>query len=98
VRYGGAIESRDLGNLKRIYPGMTALQQRGWEQFFDLVRDVKTQLEVDRLDVSGSKAEARVQGTYTYLNTSTQRSERRPVSFNATLQREDGRWSILEIR
>jgi hypothetical protein len=77
---------------------MTAPQQRGWEQFFQLVRDVTAQLEIETLDVSDSKAEARVRGTYTYVNTSTQRSERQPVSFNAALQRKSERWSIVDIR
>ena len=98
TQYAGAVESQSLGDLKRVYPGMTPLQQRGWEQFFQLVRDVKAQLDVDRLDVTDSKAEAQVSGTYTYLNTSTQRSERQPVSFHALLRRESGRWSIVDIR
>jgi serine/threonine-protein kinase len=98
AQYAGAIESQSLSDLRRVYPGMTPVQQRGWEQFFQLVRDVKAQLDVDRLDVTDSKAEAQVRGTYTYLNTSTQRSERQPVSFSALLRREGGRWSIVEIR
>lgn len=43
---------------------MTSVQQRGWEQFFELVREVKAQLDVDRLDVTDSNAEAQVGGTY----------------------------------
>ena len=97
-QYGRAVEARNLGDLKRIYPGMTAVQQHGWEQFFQLVRDVKAQLGVDRLDVTDTRAEARVSGSYTYLNTSTQRSERQPVSFTALLRREGGQWSVTEIR
>ena len=97
-RFAGAVEARSLSDLKRVYPGMTAVQQRGWEQFFELVRDVKAQLDVDRLDVSDTKAEAQVRGSYTYLNTSTQRNERQPVSFTALLRREAGRWSLAEIR
>jgi serine/threonine protein kinase len=98
AQYAGAVESQSLSDLQRVYPGMTPVQQRGWEQFFQLVRDVKAQLDVDRLDVTDSKAQAQVRGTYTYLNTSTQRSERQPVSFSALLRREGGRWSIVEIR
>jgi hypothetical protein len=98
TQYARAIESRSLSDLKRIYPGMTAPQQRGWEQFFELVHDVKAQLVIERLDVSDSQAEAEVRGTYTYVNASTQRSERRPVSFNATLQRKSARWSLVDIR
>jgi hypothetical protein len=98
AQYAGAVESQSLSDLQRVYPGMTPVQQRGWEQFFQLVRDVKAQLDVDRLDVTDSKAQAQVRGTYTYLNTSTQRSERQPVSFSALLRREGGRWNIVEIR
>jgi hypothetical protein len=92
------VESRNLGALKRIYPGMTGLQERGWEQFFQLVRDVRAKLDITRLDVSNETADAEVKGTYTYLNTSTQRSERQPVSFHAILRREGGGWRILEVR
>ena len=77
---------------------MTAAQQLGWEQFFQLVRDVKAELAVGRLDVADQTADAQVGGTYTYLNTSTQRTERQPVSFQATLRREGGRWRIAQIR
>ena len=77
---------------------MTGPQQRGWEQFFQLVRDVNAELTVGRLDVANGTAEAQVGGSYTYLNTSTQRTEHQPVSFRATLRREAGGWRILQIR
>ncbi len=77
---------------------MTSTQQRGWEDFFRLVRDVKAQLTLGRLDLTNATGAAQVTGTYTYLNTSTQRTERQPVSFNAALRRDGGRWRITEIR
>jgi hypothetical protein len=75
-----------VDNIKRVYPGMTAAQQRGWEQFFETVRDVKAQLSVAQLDLSNGTADAQVTGTYTYLNNSTRTTERLPVSFHATLR------------
>jgi serine/threonine-protein kinase len=96
--YAAAIEATSLADLRRIYPGMTAAQQRGWEQFFQLVRDVKAELRIARLDVANGSAEAQVGGSYTYLNTSTQRNEHQPVSFQATLRREGGGWRIVQIR
>jgi hypothetical protein len=98
AEYAGAIESESLDGLRQVYPGMTGVQQRGWEQFFQLVRDVKAQLSVDRLDVSGNTAGAQVTGTYTYLNSSTGRAESRPVSFNASFAREGGRWRITQVK
>jgi hypothetical protein len=96
--YAGAIESRDIGNIRRIYPGMTADQERGWSQFFQLVRQIDAQLDVAQLDTSGGTANARINGSYTYLNSSTGRTEHQPVSFQATLHKTEGGWRISEVR
>jgi hypothetical protein len=77
---------------------MSAMQQRGWEQFFHLVRDVKAQLSVGRLDISNGTADAQVTGTYNYQNTSTGRHESQPVSFHASFENEAGRWRISRVR
>ena len=96
--YAGAIESRDVANIRRIYPGMTAAQERGWNQFFQLVREVDAQLDLAQLDASGPTASARITGSYTYLNGSTGRTEHQPVSFQATLHKTEGGWRISEVR
>ena len=96
--YAGAIEAKNLADLQRVYPGMTPLQQRGWEQFFQLVRDVKAQLSIAKLDVSGGSADAQITGTYNYLNTSTGRAETQPVSFRASMRNDSGRWRISQVR
>lgn len=83
--------------MRRAYPGMTAAQQRGWEQFFEAVRDVKAQLAVNQLDLGSGTADARVTGTYGYRNNSTGRSEVQPVSFRATLRREPAGWRIIQV-
>jgi hypothetical protein len=98
AEYARAIESQSLADLRRAYPGMTPMQQRGWEQFFQLVRDVKAELSVAQLEVSGGTAAARITGTYDYLNTSTGRAERQPVSFQAAFTSVGGRWRISEAR
>jgi hypothetical protein len=98
AEYAGAVESKSLADLQRVYPGMTPLQQRGWEQFFQLVRDVKAQLSLGRVDVSSGTADAQVTGTYTYLNTSTGKTESQPVSFRASFRHEAGRWRISQVR
>jgi serine/threonine protein kinase len=98
AEYAGAVESESLDRLRRVYPGMTGLQQTGWEQFFQLVRDVKALLSVARLDAAGSTADAQITGTYTYLNTSSGRTESQPVSFHATFRNEGGRWRISQVR
>jgi len=96
--YGSAIESQNVDNIRRIYPGMTAAQQRQWEQFFQTVRDVKVQLSVSGLDVANGAAEAQMTGTYTYLNSSTRETERRPIAFHVSLRREPAGWRITQGR
>ncbi len=96
--YGSAVESQNVDNIRRIYPGLTATQQRGWQQFFQAVRDVKAQLSVANLDVSNGTAEAQVTGVYTFLNSSTRQSERQPVAFHVSLHREPTGWRITQVR
>jgi serine/threonine protein kinase len=96
--YSSAIEAQSLNDLRRVYPGMTPLQQRGWEQFFQVVRDVKVQLTVGQLDVGKDTAGAQITGTYVYRNTTTGRIEQQPVSFHATLKRDGGQWLISQVR
>ncbi|MFL5449024.1 MAG: hypothetical protein ACJ8AX_10775, partial [Gemmatimonadales bacterium] len=74
------------------------LQQRGWEQFFQLVRDVKAELTAQQLGVRGDAADAQVTGTYVYLNTSTGRQERQPVSFRASFRKQGDTWRIVQVR
>jgi serine/threonine-protein kinase len=96
--YARAIEMKSLPQLQSVYPGMTPLQQRGWEQFFQLVRDVKAELTAQQLGVAGDDADAQVTGTYVYLNTSTGRQERQPVSFRASFRKQGDTWRIVQVR
>ncbi|MFL5473270.1 MAG: protein kinase domain-containing protein [Gemmatimonadales bacterium] len=96
--YARAIEMKSLPQLQSVYPGMTPLQQRGWEQFFQLVRDVKAELTAQQLGVRGDAADAQVTGTYVYLNTSTGRQERQPVSFRASFRKQGDTWRIVQVR
>ncbi|HEX3234941.1 MAG TPA: serine/threonine-protein kinase [Gemmatimonadales bacterium] len=96
--YAAAIESRNIASIRRVYPGMTPVQERGWDQFFQLVREVKAQLDVSQLETAGGNAMARITGNYTYRNGSTGRTERQPVSFQAILHRTDAGWRIGEVR
>jgi hypothetical protein len=98
AEYAKAIEAKSLDRLRRTYPGMLGIQERGWEQFFQLVRDVKADLSVGKLNLSGGTAEGQVTGTYTYLNTSTGRTERQPVSFHASFKNQAGQWRIAQVR
>jgi hypothetical protein len=84
--------------MRRVYPGMTAVQQRSWEQFFETVRNIQAQLSVTAMEVASGTADVHVTGSYAYLNTSTGRPEQQPVAFRATLRQDGGGWRILQVR
>jgi predicted Ser/Thr protein kinase len=95
--YARAIGSRDLVEIRRVYPGITAAQQRAWEQFFQSVRTVKANFSIAQLDVTDAAAEVSVVGIYDYVDRSG-RAEHRPASFRATLRRDGGAWRMSAVR
>jgi hypothetical protein len=95
--YARAIEARDVAAIRRVYPALTADQQRGFEQFFDAARKVDVTFRVASVEGSATSAEARVNGTYQY-ESSSGRVERQPVSFIATLRRDGSSWRLVSLR
>ncbi len=96
--YGRAIEARSLDAIRRTYPGLQPEQAREWEEFFRGVTDIKVELEVRELKVTGDAAEAGLAGVYLFTNPSTHRNQREPVTFRASLRREGGQWRITSLR
>jgi serine/threonine protein kinase/ketosteroid isomerase-like protein len=97
--YAAALESRDVEQVRRAYPGLTAAQQRSWQTFFGSVHNLKASLNLASLNVTGGSADATVTGVYDYDNASTGRPEHRPVTFHVTLVRDaNGGWRISAIR
>ena len=95
--YARAIESRDIGAVRRAYPGLTSDQARGFEQFFQSARSINVTFRVNDLDVNGNSADARLVGTYQYVS-SEGKAERQPVSFNASLRNDGGSWRLVAVR
>ncbi|MDQ6831595.1 MAG: hypothetical protein M3081_22255, partial [Gemmatimonadota bacterium] len=94
-----AIQSKDLTELRRAYPGLTPAQQTGWEQFFQSVQTIKASLALSSLDVNGNSAEGAVTGAYDYVDASSGRTEHRPVSFKISMRRaEGGAWRLTAVR
>ena len=94
--YARAIEARDVAAIRRVYPGLTADQQRGFEQFFEAARKLDVTFRVASVEGSATSAEARVNGTYQY-ESSSGRIERQPVSFVATLRRDGSAWRLVSL-
>jgi eukaryotic-like serine/threonine-protein kinase len=95
--YARAIESRDLAAVRRVNPGLTSGQQNGFDQFFRAVRSIRAKLTVVSSEVTGNNAEARLTGAYDYVTTKGE-SVHQPLSFQATLRRENGVWKLTAVR
>lgn len=94
--YARAIESRDIGAVRRAYPGLTGEQERGFREFFDLARNINVTFRIVGLEANGNTAEARLVGTYEYVAGS--KTERQPVSFAATLRHDGSAWHLTSVR
>jgi serine/threonine protein kinase len=95
--YARAIESRDIGTIRRTNPGLTPEQQRGFEQFFQAARDINVTLRVANIEASGRSAIAGLVGRYDYVTTEG-RKERQPVNFSATLRHDGNVWRLVSVR
>ena len=95
--YARAIESRDLDAVRRAYPGITADQARGFQQFFSASRSINVTFRVTDVEASGTSADARLTGTYVYV-TNEGKTERQPVSFGASLRYDGANWQLRSVR
>jgi serine/threonine protein kinase len=95
--YARALESRDIGELRRVYPSMTSEQRSAFEDFFRSTRSLQATLSVAGLQIDGSSAEANLTGSFDYVTTAGA-AEHRPVSFRAALRREGSTWMLVAVR
>ncbi|HKR08905.1 MAG TPA: protein kinase, partial [Gemmatimonadaceae bacterium] len=95
--YARAIESESLSDMRRIYSGMTATQQRGWQEFFQRARNINVTLRIEDLTSTTTSAEATLAGRLDYLNPDNE-SKRDNLSFAASFQREGNAWRLVALR
>jgi hypothetical protein len=95
--WASALESRDLAQLRALYPSITPQQAERFDQFFRAVRSLKASLNAGAPDVNGNTGSTRVTGTYQFVDL-TGKEQRQPVSFMATVHREGAVWRIRAIQ
>lgn len=96
-QYARAIESQDVGELRRVYPSMSAAQASSFEEFFRSVRSIRAAFTVSSLQVEGASAEVKLSGTYDFV-TSTGRNEHQPLTLQAVLRKEGSTWRFVSIK
>ena len=95
--FARAIESRDIGTVRRNYPGLTSDQLRAFELFFSSSRSINATFRITSVEGSAASAVARVEGVYAFV-TGEGMSERRPASFALVLRPEGKSWHITSMR
>ncbi len=95
--YARAIESRDLAELRRVYPAMTGDQASAFGEFFKSTRTLRAALAVKSSRVDGNRGTARVAGTYEFTTTAG-RSQQQQVTFDVDLRRDGGSWKLVAVR
>jgi outer membrane biosynthesis protein TonB len=95
--YARAIESRDIGALRRVYPGLSSDQQRNFEQFFRNTRSINVTLRVANVEGSRAAADARLDGSYEFV-TLEGRTERQAVSWAVTFRHDGNSWRLASVR
>lgn len=94
--YAQAIESRDIGAVRRAYPNLTSAQQAGLEDFFKRARGINVTFHINSLEMSGTSAEARLVGTYDYVDADG-RSQKEPVSLRASFKHNGSAWRLVSV-
>ena len=94
--YARALESRDVQQVRHAYPGLTQQQAQVWRDFFGMVSDLKVDVAIKQLQITGDVAEAQVEGVSAFVQ--NRRPQRQPMTFHATLDRSSGTWRISSIR
>jgi hypothetical protein len=96
--FARAIESKDIGAVRRVCPGLTSDQQRRYEQFFEGARTINASLRVANISASSaSAADAQLVGVYEYV-TVAGKTEHLPVSFAVSLRQEGRTWHLTSLR
>jgi tRNA A-37 threonylcarbamoyl transferase component Bud32 len=94
-----ALESRNLGQVRQVYPSLTAQQAQEWSQFFTAASNLRVSLRVTSLEQLGERANADIEGSYDYRDSETGRQMRRLVAFRGTFERSAaGDWRLTLLR
>jgi hypothetical protein len=99
IAYGQALESRDVGAVKAVYPGMPRQEADGWRDFFGNSKNIHATMmpSLVSLSASGDEAEVAVRGVLTYQRTNPPGQPSDSTTFHARLERKPAGWIITAI-
>jgi hypothetical protein len=97
TRYRTAIEARDIGALKRIWPALSGRQEEALVSEFQHARAITVGLGTPEIRTTGAGATVSCRRNYA-VTTADGQTLRTVTTMIMTLARHDGAWSIETIR
>ena len=94
-KYARALESKDLEQVRAVYPRITGSEEDGWAAAWRTMRDLRVTLRIDQLDVAGSTATLGVSGSYAYQDGGEQNLD---VVVRITMEKRAGEWLVMSVR
>jgi serine/threonine-protein kinase len=95
ARLERALESRQIARVRDVYRALTPKEERTWQDFFNVARDLEMSLSIHELQTFDDTAQAVVRGSYTFVTSSGE--QRVPIEFPAAFAREGTAWRILHL-
>jgi uncharacterized protein YjdB len=92
--YARALETKDMAQVRRANPGMSATQEQDLLSFFKDAKNLKVSLHATNKNVTGDTAEADVEGTFQFV---LDREITRPARLHVSLVRTGPSWRITAI-
>jgi serine/threonine protein kinase len=96
--FGRAFEAQDTARLRRVFPDMPRDLAQAWQALFDKARDVRADLPPTDVQVTGDQAEARVNGTLSYVEEGSGSRKSTPLRFTAQLAKRGAAWIITSVQ
>jgi serine/threonine-protein kinase len=97
TRYRGALEARDIGALKRLWPALSGRQEDAITNEFQHARAIAVRLDGVEIRPSGSGATVTCRRNYA-VTTGDGQTLKTTTTMIMTLARRDGGWNIETIR
>src|SRR6266851_9224707 len=95
--YARALESRNVAQVRRAYPGMNVRQEDVMRRLFQRAQDLRVTLELTDVRLQGDAAEGRVKGDYAYTSPTTHVTEHQPVFHRVAFERGPQGWILTAI-
>jgi hypothetical protein len=97
ARYKSALEARDLGALKQIWPGLSGRQEAAIKSEFDNARAIGVTLSAVSPSISNNTATVTCRRDYV-VTTNDRKTLNSATRMTMTLDRKNGTWVIENIR